>query len=150
MELEKLFEVKMIKILIVGLMLIDSGNVYSSEKEYTIKSCISLGREKDDCQLCEEVGKVSFKVSKSLSSVMETKTIFHNGKIISNVIDNCKIFDDDTFECKTISEWEVKNSHLKEILILSNGKWESYQTIHGKKFSKRCGTEIKSDFNLFK
>ncbi len=135
------------KLLLVGLMLIASGNAYSGGKEYSYKNC---GDELKDCDKCKQVGKVTFKVSKSLSSVMETKSIFHNGKINSDVIDNCKIFDDDTFECKTISEWEVKNSHLNEILILSNGNWESYYTIHGKIFSKKCGTEIKSDFNLFK
>ena len=142
-------------------MLIDSGNVYSSEKEYTIKSCISLGREKDDCQLCEEVGKVSFKVSKSLGSVM--KTIIRKDGKSSSTIDNCKIFDEDTFECETISKAffyrDIADEGSSSRFILSNGGWDNTirkgrirfgSEVNKPTNSYHCGKEIKSIFNLFK
>ena len=59
-----------IKILIVGLMLIASGNVYSGEKEYTVQDC---DEGITNCDKCKDNGsKISFKASKSLSSVMQT------------------------------------------------------------------------------
>ena len=85
------------KILIVGLMLIASGSAYSNGKEYTHETCKSE-HEANSCDNCKVIGKVSFKVSKSLGSVMKTVT-FSDGRNKSSIINNCKIFDDETFQC---------------------------------------------------
>lgn len=143
------------KIIIVVLILIASGTVYSGEKEYTYKSC---HEGKTNCNECKiEEGKISYKVSKSLRSVMKTY-IKKDGTIDwSGTIDNCKIFDEDTFECETIFETGGTGSSIRE--VLSNGKWE-WMTRYGAHMSEgkmvkesvsyTCGTEIKNIFNFFK
>ena len=148
-------------ILIVGLILIASGNVYSGEKEYTSKTCVG----KNNCNECNEtkVSKVSFKVSKSLGSVMRTE-IKRDGTKSSSTIDNCKIFDEDNFECKTTVEaFVVRDDYANEgtsyRFILSNGEWEETNWFGrvriGSKVGEEinyfsCGKEIKSFFNFFK
>ena len=124
------------KILIVGLMLIASGSVYSSGKEYTLKTCMN-DMITPDCSKCGEVkGKISFKVSKSLNSVMKD-IVRYDGFEESKVVDNCKIFDDETFECK-------KTDNKVEIIdILSNGKWSWTVYINDNLFAMTCGEEIK-------
>ena len=138
MELEKLFEVKMIKILIVGLMLISLVTACSdAEKEYTLKTCkneLDANRCNDKCEV---TGKVSFKVSKSLTSVMEVYKL--NDTTISPIVrDNCKIFDEDSFSCD--------NDLFNQTISLSDGK---YIFTHNSS-TFLCGTEIKSIFNPFK
>ena len=130
------------KILIVCLILIASASAYYSEKEYTRKKC---DEGKNNCNECEDTGdKISFKVSKSLHSVMIT-VIKKDGTKRSSTIDNCKIFDEDTFECETENELILLFEHL----ILSNGEWHS-RTSFEKHNIHYCGTEIKSIYNLFK
>ena len=133
------------KILIVGLMLVASGSAYSGEKEYTLKDCkneLDANRCDDKCEI---LGKVSFKTSKSLNSVMENYTISNPYETASEAIENCKIFDENTFSCK--------NEHKLTINVetLSNGKYFSKSSWkHSDSESFWCGTEIKSIFNLFK
>lgn len=150
-----------IKILIVGLMLIASGNVYSGSKEYTLKHCDEGIKNCDECK--GDGSKVSFKVSKSLGSVMQT-VIQKDGTSGSSTIDNCKIFDEDTFECELISEpylYKDRSSDgMSSRKILSNGKfesihWEGEKMMDGKWYKETstynyCATEIKSIYNLFK
>jgi hypothetical protein len=132
----------MIKILIFGLILIASESAYSGGKEYTYKIC---DEGKNNCNECEDKGdKISFKVSKSLASVMRT-VIKKDGTKRSSTMDNCKIFDEDTFDCETEKERILLSHHL----ILSNGEWH-YRSSLGEHNSHSCGTEIKSVFNLFK
>jgi hypothetical protein len=147
-------------LLIVGLMLGASGNVYSGEKEYTYKSC---AEGKNNCNECKESeNKVSFKVSKSLGSVMKT-LIRKDGTKKSRTLDNCKIFDEDTFECETISKAFVSRDYAtggsSSRFILSNGGWEETNRngmyrIESKVTEEtnfyKCGKEIKSIFNFFK
>lgn len=149
------------KLLIVGLMLIASGSVYSSGKEYTHETCKSE-QEANSCDKCKVIGKVSFKVSKSLGSVMKTVT-FSDGRNKSSTINNCKIFDDETFECDASKEailtQETSYFGKSDLFILANGKWtnivkmeegtigkEKYEAM----YSYRCGTEIKNIYNLLK
>ena len=128
------------KIVAVGLFLIASASAYSGGKEYTFKIC---DKGKDKCDECKDIEKkVTFKVSKSLGSVMRT-VLKKDGTSKSSTIDNCKIFDDETFECETY--FAYSDFHF----ILSNGKWE--QTSRHKIYDTYyCGTEIKSLLNLFK
>jgi hypothetical protein len=152
---------KNLKILAVFLLLIASGIAYSGGKEYTYKNC---DKGKNNCDESKDSGKkISFKVSKSLGSVMRTFTR-NDGYSKSYTIDNCKVFDDETFECKSITEpvfgdgWFVGGR--SDIWILSNGKWEHTiekegNDVPGRDISKgtyscECGTEIKSLLNLFK
>jgi hypothetical protein len=89
----------MIKILIVGLMLVVSGTAYSGENEYKLKDCkneLDANRCDDKCEI---LGKVSFKTSKSLNSVMVNYTISNPYETASEARENCKIFDDNTFSC---------------------------------------------------
>ena len=143
-------------LLIVGLMLVASGNVYSGEKEYTYLDC-DEGKEDG----AKDGVKVSFKVSKPLGSVM--KTIIRKDGKSSSTIDNCKIFDEDTFECETIDKGYVSRDYVNggssERLILSNGEWKQTNTkgrsrlrsnVWGETTYSHCGTEIKGIFNLFK
>lgn len=124
------------KILRVGLMLIASGSAYSDGKEYTLKTCMN-DMITPDCSKCGEVkGKISFKVSKSLNSVMKD-IVRYDGSQTSTVVDNCKIFDDETFECK-------KTNNNSEIIdILSNGKWSWSMYINDNLFAMTCGEEIR-------
>ena len=144
------------KLLIVGLMLVASGTAYSGEKEYTYKRC-DKGKE----YVAKDGAKISFKVSKSLGSVM--KTIIRKDGKSSSTIDNCKIFDEDTFECETTTKAFVSRNYASagssERFILSNGEWEATNNIgmarHGNEMYEGinysyCGKEIKSIFNLFK
>ena len=158
--LEFLYRVNMIKLLIVGLILVISGTAYSGEKEYTYKSCYG---GKNNCNECEDDGtKISFKVSKSLGSVMQTISL-KDGSKHSSTIDNCKIFDEDTFECETISKAffyrDIADEGSSSRFILSNGGWENTIRKGRIRFgsevikptnSYHCGKEIKSIFNLFK
>lgn len=128
------------KILIIGLMLIALVTACSDgEKEYTLKTCknelaaITVNRCDDKCEV---MGKVSFKVSKSLASVMEVYKL-NDGKISPIVRDNCKIFDEDTFSCD--------NDLYNQTISLSDGKYIFTDTS-----TFLCGTEIKSIFNPFK
>jgi hypothetical protein len=148
------------KILIVGLILITSGNVYSGEKEYTVKYC---DEGKNNCNECKGTGMtVSFKVSKSIGSVMQT-VIKKDGTSKSSVIDNCKIFDEDAFECETINDayfhQDTASTGTSDRIIFSNGKWEKIIRIGTFRNDREvfreintysCGTEIKSVFNFFK
>ena len=142
-------------ILIVGLILIASGNVYSGEKEYTIKRCKDV-TDVARCDKCKVIGKISFKISKSQDSVMKT-TVLDTGEKFSVVEENCKIFDDETFECKTTIDGEISGTKMKTTfrMMLSNRKWidtfyVSSPGFYAPEQLSRCGEEIKSDFNLFK
>ena len=146
MELEKLFEVKMRKLLIVGLMLVASGSVYSSGKEYTLKYCDDV-KDINRCDKCVINGKISFRINKSQDAVMED-LVFDDGRKHSTLIDNCKIFDDD-FECKSVSS---SSSPLGEMTItnryvVSNGKWIQTSTgdlgLSHITTLATCGEEIK-------
>ena len=71
--------------------------------------------------------KISFKASKQLKSVMETMTE-PSGSTHSSVIENCKIFDENNFQCTTETE-AIYTKDFTELgildkLLISNGKWE--------------------------
>lgn len=145
----------MIKILIFGLMLIASESAYSEGKEYTIKKCKNVTvTDVEGCDKCKVVGKISFKISKSQDSVM-TNIVLDTGKKISEVKENCKIFDEETFECKTTNEIDGTKMNLTFRMMLSNEKWINTFDMTGPSFYfseniSNCGEEIKSDFNFFK
>ena len=133
-------------------MLIASESAYSEGKEYTHKICDKGITNCDECKISKisKLSKISFKVSKSLGSVMQT-LIKNDGTIDrSNTIDNCKIFDEDTFECETIYETGGTGSSIRA--VLSNGKWERMTRYnrYGEINHYSCGTEIRSIFNPFK
>ncbi|MGZ8945969.1 MAG: hypothetical protein ACXW1W_11160 [Methylococcaceae bacterium] len=157
-------------ILIISLFLTIAGNAIAGEKEYLLKICKSLG-DAQDCEQCEVQGKISFKVSKSLSSVMAT--VKDKDESASFVINNCKIFDDETFECETKNEGavhsEVGASEGLDILDrLSNGKYIRIYHLNSTIFFYpqyldkgedsispgggfyKCATEIKGLLNWFK
>ena len=153
------------KLLIVALMLVASGSAYSGGKEYSVYNCEKQGDAEtcDGCELITGLKSVSFKVSKSLGSIMSTYTLNDN-RIKSRTINNCKVFDDESVDCETIdkSVFIDKNSiYVKRLykFILANGKWSSIQEMdpdffNGKKIDhptlSSCGTEIKSILNFFK
>ena len=127
----------------VGLMLIVSGAAHSGGKEYTLKNCANP-KDNPNCSECGEVkGKASFKVNKSISSVMKDIVRYDNGKEVSSVIDNCKIFDNETFECVKIEKISPI-IEMEAIDVLSNGKWSMTfrNRIDGYVLMKVCGEEI--------
>ena len=148
----------MIKILIVGLMLVASGSVYSSGKEYSSYDCNKKGNSKtcEGCELQKDI-TVNFKVSTSLDTVMRTVT-FKDGRKGSITIKDCKIFDDDTIACETKEQQKIEDGSLlvgektKEFIV-ANGIWSSFYLaypmfLNDKPISelvttKYCGIELK-------
>jgi hypothetical protein len=165
------------KYLAILLLAITATQAYAGEKEYTVRHCeFLIGWYADrinDCNNCKEMEghKLSFKVSKQLNSVMKISTK-SDGSTHSSVIENCKIFDENNFKCKTETEgYFIKgiSSSLGILseLVVSNGKWEDTNIMRGnidetKKLKKgekvtpdksqsySCGYEIKNVFNFFK
>lgn len=137
----------------VGLMMIISGAAYSGAKEYTIRICKNVTNHSNCNDTCKVVGKINFKISKSQDSVMKNM-IFDTGQIESMVEGNCKIFDEETFECKDSSDGDISGIKIKlrTRLMLSNGKWimKDYldnQAYHGVPSNTNitglsCGEEI--------
>ena len=95
------------------------------EKEYIYKECNTYDQTDSCDDTCWKTGIISFKTSESLDSVM--KTVISNYKKESSTIDNCKIFDDETFECKTLDMTYRDNIYSYKI-ILSNGKFSEKET----------------------
>ena len=85
-------------------------------------------------------------MSKELKSVMETTIDLDlDGDSKSSIENNCKIFDKNTFECKT------ENNAQTNMLTVSNGKFETkYMLANGEIIEYLCGYEIKNVFNFFK
>ena len=160
------------------LLAITATQAIAGDKEYTVKACeVLVGPyfRTNDCNNCKEIegAKKSFKVSQQLNSVMQISTK-SDGSTHSSVIENCKIFDENNFQCLT----EQEATYLKDFfdlgmidkLVVSNGKWEStfilkgmhngkygknlkkgeHVTPEGKSQSYSCGYEIKNSFNFFK
>jgi|GEM_PF-3065181 hypothetical protein len=151
--------------------------IYTSEKEYTVRHCEFINGwyedVKRDCNDCNEEKGVTkkFKVSKHLNSIMQTN-ITADDSIESNVVESCKIFDENNFECKTETEaifgTKFYNFGTLDDLVVSNGKWEytfvvrgeidktkklkkgEKNKLEGKSQSYSCGYEIKNVFNFFK
>jgi hypothetical protein len=158
---------------------IAATQTFAGEKEYTFRGCdyidgwyADVKRDCNDCKVVEGAKK-AFKVSKELNSVMQIN-INADGTSKSSVIENCKIFDENNFQCLT----EQEATYLKDFfdlgmidkLVVSNGKWEStfilkgmhngkygknlkkgeHVTPEGKSQSYSCGYEIKNSFNFFK
>ncbi|MBV5301134.1 MAG: hypothetical protein J0649_05040 [Methylococcales bacterium] len=169
--LEFLYRVNMRKIMIVGLMLVVSETAYSNGKEYSYSNCNKVTggfsgfvNEISTCEQCKLLNKtISFKISKTQDSVMTIVTD-KDGHKTSSVIKNCKVFDEETFECETVKE-ETRNKTLikygiENKFILENGQWSSYYTDKGTDFNNEsiilystdssCGKEIKSISNFFK
>ncbi len=159
------------KLLIIGLMFVSSSNTYSSTKEYSYYNCNKVMSgysgyvyEISTCEQCQLLNKtISFKISKSQDSIMKTITD-KDGHKTSSIINNCKIFDEETFECETVKE-ETRNKTLikygiEDKFILANGRWSSYYWDKGTDFNHEsiilvsthssCGIEIKSSSNFFK
>ncbi len=149
-------------------MLVTSGTANSGEKEYSYNNCNKL-RPIDiyqiaTCEKCDLLNKtISFKISKSQDSIMKTITD-KDGHKTSSTIRNCKIFDEETFECETIKE-ETRHKTLikygiEDKFILANGRWSSYYIDKGTDFNyesiilssirSSCGKELKSISNFFK
>jgi hypothetical protein len=93
---------------------------------------------------------------------MET-FILKDGTSKSHVLENCKIFDENTFECgssthsyadKTIVLGGSSSHHILSNGIYEYTSWFGITIINGEKSkeinSYKCATEIKSIFNLFK
>ncbi len=137
---------------------------YSGEKQYTYRECVSTTNRSTElnCNQCKEESgvKVSFKVSKQIKSVMVLQK-FNEGSH-SYVQDNCKIFDENNFECtdelEPISSSSVVVYGMKTTLTVSNGIWERKMENYGfvfdgkiekEYFRHNCGYEIKSLFNFF-
>jgi hypothetical protein len=158
------------------LLAITATQAIAGDKEYTVKACeVLVGPyfRTNDCNNCKEIegAKKSFKVSQQLNSVMQISTK-SDGSTHSSVIENCKIFDENNFKCKTETEgYFIKgiSSSLGILseLVVSNGKWEDTNIMRGnidetKKLKKgekvtpdksqsyNCGYEIKNVFNFFK
>jgi hypothetical protein len=158
------------------LLAITATQAVAGEKEYTVRRCeFLIGWYADrinDCNKCKEVDgqKLSFKVSKQLNSVMKISTK-SDGTSGTSIQENCKIFDENNFQCTT----ETEAIYLKDFfdlgmlneLVVSNGKWEHTIIDRGhidktKKLKKgekvtpdksqsyNCGYEIKNVFNFFK
>ena len=160
----------------VLLLAIAATQAFAGEKEYTFRHCESLdgwyANRINDCSKCKEVDgeKISFKASKQLNSVMEISTRA-DGISKSSVIENCKIFDENNFQCTTETEAIYSKDFFDygklDELVVSNGKWENAYIQKGridktKKLQKGekvipdkfqsydCGYEIKNVFNFFK
>jgi flavorubredoxin len=130
------------------LLAIAATQAYAGDKEYTVRVCdeeqaiVNNGSEKD-CNKCkvEEGSKVNFKISKELKSVMET--IMHSdGNFVPTVHNNCKIFDNDTFQCDTPTKSYIVR------LTISNGKYELKlkNKLNDDGITIICGNEIKRWF----
>jgi hypothetical protein len=160
------------------LLAITATQAIAGDKEYTVKACeVLVGPyfRTNDCNNCKEIegAKKSFKVSQQLNSVMQISTK-SDGSTHSSVIENCKIFDENNFQCLTKKEATyLKNFFdlgMIDKLVVSNGKWESTfltggyyagkygsDLKKGEKITKEgefdifvCGYEIKNVFNFFK
>jgi hypothetical protein len=159
------------------LLAIAATQAIAGEKEYTVSRCEVKAKTFGiyDCNKCnEEIGaKITFKASKELNSVMQIYTS-KDGTNKSSVIENCKIFDENNFQCLTKKEATyLKNFFdlgMIDKLVVSNGKWESTfltggyyagkygsDLKKGEKITKEgefdifvCGYEIKNVFNFFK
>ncbi len=129
------------------LLAITATQIYAGEKEYTLRYCDDLAKKLQDCTKCKKQNaKTIFKISKELKSVMETTIDLDLGADSKSSIDNnCKIFDKNTFECKT------ENNTQTNMLTVSNGKFEiKYMLANGEIIEYVCGYETKNIFNFFK
>jgi hypothetical protein len=133
------------------LLAITATQAYAGEKEYSYKKCSNL-EDIYSCEKCTELDgdKISFKVNKEINSVMKIHTK-KDGSIHTNVFENCKIFDDNNFECKTeLTEKEIiTRSFSDKELTVTNGKWQNSTETHINQykidhFYYNCGTEIKN------
>ena len=137
--------------LLLLLMFVVSGTVYSGEKEYTFKSCKGV-TDINSCDKCKVVGKISFKISKYQDSVLKNMTVLDTGQKGSVVEENCKIFDDETFECKKKIDGNLSGMKTETTfrLMLSNGKWidtfnvntPSDTSLYSPEHLSSCGEEI--------
>jgi hypothetical protein len=158
----------------VLLLAIAATQAFAGEKEYTVRYCDKSATQKscDKCKEWEKI-KVSFKVSKELKSVMRNYTTADSVNHI-DVIENCKIFDENNIQCETKTaaefkthEWKTKNGDFyynynygaKNTFTIVNGTWEQIfddrgtETNYGRtaaSFWTECGYEIKNVFNFFK
>ena len=81
------------------------SNAFAGEKEYLLQKCNGKSHV-SICEGCEVIGKVKFKVSKQLASIMKIISIEKDGRTFSApyTINNCQIFDDDNWVCKEDGE----------------------------------------------
>ena len=131
----------------VLLLAILATQAYAGEKEYTLRYCDDSAKKLQDCTKCKKDNvKIIFIVSKELKSVMETTIDLDlDGDSKSSIENNCKIFDKNTFECKT------ENNAQTNMLTVSNGKFETkYMLANGEIIEYLCGYETKNIFNFFK
>ena len=155
------------KIILILLLLVSSHS-FAGEKEYLLKVCKDSGSAQT-CNDCEVRGKASFKVSKSLASVLMTFRWIENGKDTDHfgppvVYTNCKIFDDENWVCEEVGkEEEIGDTLFKadhEKRYLSHGLFISsyisgevirrnhiFEPVHE---DYACATEIKSLLNWLK
>ena len=131
--------------IILMLLLLVSNQVLAGEKEYLLKTCKDL-QSAESCEKCEAYGKASFKVSKSIASVMMS-VVTNDGRGGSFTLGKCKIFDEETFECEESISNEGNSSEKR--WVLSKGKffddrsftsWDHSPLVQ----SYQCGTEIKN------
>ena len=135
----------------VLLLAIAATQAVAGEKEYTVKKCEVLqgwyANRINDCSKCKESdgAKALFKVNKHLNSVMEIIE-YANGKGLSSVIENCKIFDENNFKCTTEQEADYFKDYFNlgmlDELVVSNGKWEHTNIMRGMHFGK-YGKDLK-------
>ncbi len=136
----------MFRILILMLLLLVSNQVLAGEKEYLWKICKDY-ESTLSCEKCRVMGKMSFRVSKSIASVMMS-VVNNDGSGGSLTLGKCKIFDEETFECEnSISNegWSYKKRG-----VLSKGKFvetieNHFSSVNLKdSYAYGCGTEIKN------
>ena len=139
----------------VLLLAIAATQAYASDKEYTSRICSDEDVNKyllGTCKICKEdiEEKISFKVNKSIKSVMHI-FIAPDGTSSANVIDNCKIFDENNFQCTTNEQgYDIKKNKYttNTVLTVTNGSWEQTSTIYKLGINDLvyigCGLEIKN------
>ena len=138
----------------VLLLAIAATQAYAGDKEYTSRFCVYEDVNKyvlGTCKICkEDIGeKISFKVNKSIKSVMHI-FIAPDGTSSANVIDNCKIFDENNFQCITNEQgYDIKKNKYttNTVLTVTNGSWEQTHTMYRLGINDliyiACGLEIK-------
>ena len=146
------------------LLAIVATQAVADEKEYTIKICEQAVAKMKDCSQCMKTinTKTIFKVSNELKSVMRTN-VMADGSTNTYVIENCKIFDENNFQCKTVTAYSYSKAKIdlgtETTLTVANGKWENIGIDYGaidtgnvrdSKITYNCGEEILSSFNFFK
>ena len=105
----------LLAVIIISLSFI-CNNSFAVGKEYILKSKCKNEKEAQSCTECVALGKASFKIDKSLASVLMIYKL-DTGESDSILHENCKIFDSETFVCELKDEDDINLGTFK----LTNG-----------------------------